>query len=87
MELYLFSNLVGSYGKSVGNSTKVPVDPMASMGPKWATNIPAGSYTWKRLGKPLNMEKTLAENGMEELVIDVGAVQFLGGSSEDEVSG
>ena len=25
-----------------------------------------GSYTWKRLGKPLNMEKTLAENGMEE---------------------
>ena len=30
---------------------------------------PPGSYTWKRLGKPLNMEKTLAENGMEELVM------------------
>ena len=30
-------------------------------------NSLAGSYTWKRLGKPLNMEKTLAENGMEEL--------------------
>lgn len=29
-------------------------------------NAHAGSYTWKRLGKPLNMEKTLAENGMED---------------------
>ena len=26
----------------------------------------ACSYTWKKFGKPLNMDKTLAENGMEE---------------------
>lgn len=29
-------------------------------------NAHAGSYTWKRLGKPLNMEKTLEENGMKD---------------------
>eukprot|EP00930_Biecheleria_cincta_P052651 TRINITY_DN37935_c0_g1_i1.p2 TRINITY_DN37935_c0_g1~~TRINITY_DN37935_c0_g1_i1.p2 ORF type:complete len:241 (+),score=49.93 TRINITY_DN37935_c0_g1_i1:124-846(+) len=27
-------------------------------------NAHAASYTWKRLGKPMNMEKTLEENGM-----------------------
>jgi hypothetical protein len=27
-------------------------------------NHHAGSYTWKRLGKPLDMEKTLEENGI-----------------------
>ena len=55
-------------------------------GPNGPTKIPPGSYTWKRLGKPLNMEKTLAENGMEELVmIDVGLMfgQLLGGSFHD----
>jgi len=26
----------------------------------------AGSYTWKRLGTPMNMEKTLEENGMKD---------------------
>ena len=34
-------------------------------------NAHAGSYTWKRLGKPLNMEKTLDENGMEERAFDL----------------
>lgn len=29
-------------------------------------NAHAGSYTWKRLGKVMNMEKTLEENGMED---------------------
>jgi cytochrome b involved in lipid metabolism len=29
-------------------------------------NAHAGSYTWKRLGKPLNMDKTLEENGMTD---------------------
>jgi len=29
-------------------------------------NAHAGSYTWKRLGKVLNMEKTLEENGMKD---------------------
>mmetsp|Transcript_60741 Transcript_60741/g.130485 ORF Transcript_60741/g.130485 Transcript_60741/m.130485 type:complete len:248 (+) Transcript_60741:81-824(+) len=29
-------------------------------------NAHAGSYTWKRLGKPLNMDKTLEENGMKD---------------------
>merc|ERR1712151_543914 len=29
-------------------------------------NAHAGSYTWKRLGKPLNMKKTLEENGMQD---------------------
>lgn len=29
-------------------------------------NAHAGSYTWKRLGKPLNMERTLEENGMDD---------------------
>jgi len=27
-------------------------------------NIHAASYTWKRLGKVLDMDKTLAENGI-----------------------
>jgi hypothetical protein len=27
-------------------------------------NHHAASYTWKRLGKPLDMEKTLEENGI-----------------------
>ena len=35
-----------------------------------------GSYTWKRLGKPLNMEKTLAENGMEETVQPVVVISW-----------
>jgi len=30
------------------------------------SNAHAGSYTWKRLGKPLNMKKTLEENGMKD---------------------
>jgi hypothetical protein len=29
-------------------------------------NKHGGSYTWKRLGRPLDMEKTLAENGIED---------------------
>jgi hypothetical protein len=29
-------------------------------------NAHAGSYTWKRLGTPLNMSKTLEENGMKD---------------------
>mmetsp|Transcript_12515 Transcript_12515/g.22095 ORF Transcript_12515/g.22095 Transcript_12515/m.22095 type:complete len:241 (-) Transcript_12515:80-802(-) len=29
-------------------------------------NAHAGSYTWKRLGKPMNMEKTLEQNGMKD---------------------
>ena len=29
-------------------------------------NKHGGSYTWKRLGRPLDMEKTLSENGMED---------------------
>jgi len=29
-------------------------------------NAHASSYTWKRLGLPLNMEKTLEENGMKD---------------------
>lgn len=29
-------------------------------------NAHATSYTWKRLGKPLNMQKTLEENGMKD---------------------
>lgn len=29
-------------------------------------NAHAGSYTWKRLGMPLNMEKTLEENGVKD---------------------
>uniref|UniRef100_A0A0G4IAG7 Cytochrome b5 domain-containing protein 1 n=1 Tax=Chromera velia CCMP2878 TaxID=1169474 RepID=A0A0G4IAG7_9ALVE len=29
-------------------------------------NFHASSYTWKRLGKPLDMEKTLAENGVPD---------------------
>jgi hypothetical protein len=29
-------------------------------------NAHAKSYTWKRLGKPLNMQKTLAENGIKD---------------------
>lgn len=29
-------------------------------------NAHAGSYTWKRLGKVLNMQKTLEENGMKD---------------------
>jgi len=29
-------------------------------------NAHAASYTWKRLGKPLNMNKTLEENGMKD---------------------
>jgi hypothetical protein len=31
-----------------------------------ALNFHAKSYTWKRLGKPLDMEKTLEENGMKD---------------------
>lgn len=27
-------------------------------------NLHAGSYTWKRLGKPLDMELTLSANGI-----------------------
>jgi hypothetical protein len=29
-------------------------------------NHHAASYTWKRLGKPLDMEKTLEENGIAD---------------------
>merc|ERR1711924_297261 len=29
-------------------------------------NAHATSYTWKRLGRPLNMKKTLEENGMTD---------------------
>lgn len=29
-------------------------------------NKHGGSYIWKRLGRPLDMEKTLAENGIED---------------------
>jgi hypothetical protein len=29
-------------------------------------NKHGGSYVWKRLGRPLDMEKTLAENGIED---------------------
>jgi len=33
-------------------------------------NAHAGSYTWKRLGKALNMEKTLEENGVKDETIE-----------------
>jgi len=33
-------------------------------------NAHAASYTWKRLGKPLNMEKTLEENGMPDATVE-----------------
>jgi uncharacterized protein (UPF0210 family) len=39
------------------------------------TNQHASSYTWKRLGKPLNMAKTLDENG---IVDDTRELQELG---------
>ena len=29
-------------------------------------NKHGGSYTWKRLGRPLDMQKTLADNGIED---------------------
>ena len=29
-------------------------------------NKHGGSYTWKRLGRPLDMDKTLSENGIED---------------------
>jgi hypothetical protein len=29
-------------------------------------NTHAASYTWKRLGKPLDMEKKLSENGIPD---------------------
>lgn len=33
-------------------------------------NAHAGSYTWKRLGKILNMQKTLEENGMKDETVE-----------------
>mmetsp|Transcript_36365 Transcript_36365/g.77383 ORF Transcript_36365/g.77383 Transcript_36365/m.77383 type:complete len:229 (-) Transcript_36365:85-771(-) len=32
----------------------------------WVHNAHAGSYTWKRMGRVLNMEKTLEENGVKD---------------------
>jgi len=29
-------------------------------------NLHSASYNWKRIGKPLDMEKTLAENGIPD---------------------
>ena len=40
-----------------------------------ATNQHAASYTWKRLGKPLDMAKTLDDNG---IVDDTRELQELG---------
>ncbi|CAJ1370138.1 unnamed protein product [Effrenium voratum] len=50
------------------NTLEVPVEEtVAEIQNRYLVhNAHAGSYTWKRLGKPLNMEKTLAENGMED---------------------
>lgn len=50
------------------NTLEVPVEEtVAEIQQRYLVhNAHAGSYTWKRLGKPLNMDKTLAENGMED---------------------
>eukprot|EP00931_Biecheleriopsis_adriatica_P048777 TRINITY_DN28188_c0_g1_i1.p1 TRINITY_DN28188_c0_g1~~TRINITY_DN28188_c0_g1_i1.p1 ORF type:complete len:416 (+),score=46.82 TRINITY_DN28188_c0_g1_i1:54-1250(+) len=45
-------------------------------------NAHAKSYTWKRLGLPLNMQKTLGENGMEDETVEF---QQLGIDPDDHI--
>jgi len=50
------------------NTLEVPVDEtVEEIRTRYLVhNAHAGSYTWKRLGKVLNMSKTLEENGMKD---------------------
>mmetsp|Transcript_43974 Transcript_43974/g.116245 ORF Transcript_43974/g.116245 Transcript_43974/m.116245 type:complete len:242 (-) Transcript_43974:80-805(-) len=50
------------------NTLEVPVEEtVAEIRERYMVhNAHAGSYTWKRLGKVLNMEKNLEENGMKD---------------------
>jgi hypothetical protein len=50
------------------NTLEVPVEEtVAEIRDRYLiSNAHAASYTWKRLGKPLNMNKTLEENGMKD---------------------
>jgi len=45
-------------------------------------NAHAKSYTWKRLGQPLNMKKTLEENGMKDETVEFGR---LGIDADDHI--
>merc|ERR1712061_388817 len=66
------------------NTIEVPVEEaVAEIQERYLVhNAHAKSYTWKRLGKPLNMEKTLEENGMKD---ETEEFQRLGIDPDDHI--